>query len=1764
MNGQLDVTTKGRQSTANLKKLFAIVGTLVLAGLFHLTIPALPLRSPLIVDPREMDTNATIPLGSYTGRNGDQMNIELFYSSGGLWHGDVSPDDSGGMFMHNYVSPVFDNSSGWSNSLELPEVKLGDAYAIYDEQGDYIGVCPDQPQSAYYYVKRISVSIPGVGTHELRKDDLLYQTVCANRPPPDLSGVFYSVDGSKLRYDNDQKILYIPDGGRYFFEQINTPNPADVGLRGTKYTDPNGNTRTYNAAGGYWMDTLGRQFVQPRLREPQVGEQNITVPGLNNTPLTYTLKWERLEQALASGQQLHYRGDKNCLVLSNTNQPTGSYLPALFKTVTPNYNCADYNPNDINNPLKFNPVVLSEARLPNGQKYQYKYTPYGELERIVYPTGGYQRFRYVTDVCQLGANNTYTCQQKSQSTDPNGKRYVAERWTSPSGNGNDEEHWQYPNQGNTISPDGVLNSIYAPGMYYQENYGFTDIRLHLKSISESLSTYNGQMQRRSLIDRQVTATTFPATPGKSAYAATRDPRVFGEINVAFESSDPDYALATLTRTEYDSHADPGYFAQLNPVRVKRYDYVVVPRATAQTANFETLATYFDGRQPEIVEETDYLYDPAYKARNIITLPVEKRILKGDGTTVVAKSRIAYDEPNYLEAATITNAIGWENPNTNLRGLPTTTKSWSDIAGNQFVEAHVKYDQFGNVIKSWDAKGNVSQIEYDATHHAYPTRTISPTPGNGTNGSSQTFEATATFDPMTGLPLSATDANGQTTVMSYADPVTGATDPLLRLRKVTAPNGHQTITEYGAGTAAATRFVKVKTQIDETRWKEGYTWYDGIGRTIKSQSVESTGDVFAETVYDNMGRVKKSTNPYRADETKLWTESFYDDLGRIVRIRTPDLAEISTSYSLATTGSHIGTVKLVTDQAGKKRKGIANALGRMTRVIEDPDGQNLSTDYVFDTVGNLRKTIQGEQSRYFMYDDLGRLLYAKQPEQGANASFISTDPITGNAQWSAKYAYDPNGNIATTTDARNVSVTGTYDNLNRLILRDYSDASMPDVSFYYDGTGLSAVPAFSKGKTTKVYSSVSESRYTSFDNLGKLLTSQQITDGQAYNFSYKFNLSGALEQETYPSGRVVKTEIDADGALSRVFGNAAGRTEKTYASSFSYNSSGAVESMKLGNGRWETAKYNNRQQVEEIGLGSSATDTSLLKLSFGYGAATGNNGSLKSQTTVVPTVGGNAGFSAVQTYGYDSLNRLESATEITNGNPTPSWKQTFSYDRYGNRRFVAAETTTLGNCQQAQCNPLINTSDNRFSSGQNYLYDTNGNLTQDADGEKFVYDAENRQTQFRDANNGLVATYFYDGEGKRVKKVLANTLEETIFVYNAGGQLAAEYLINPPAPTAPPSIRYLTNDHLGSTRVITDHNGTAITRKDYGAFGDETITAQRTSGLGYTAQDNLRQDYTGYQKDDESGLDYAQARYYNSSHGRFTSVDPLTASATIKNPQTFNRYSYVLNSPYKFTDPLGLLPISASSSSGCSAENASCDDGDSRADGESEYEERLQRTYNGIAAQRAANNGNTEEFLRLWEEHDYIDAFDSRGNLLVRPGTGTVTVTVLEDGPNDDMWISESGITLLKSYEGAVDSSGSAVLTYYDTDGSGNCTVGWGHLANYGGCGANKGRTITQEQAEAFFQEDLRKHVANVKSKIKVELFQAEFDALVILDFNYGIGSRSTPKLLKALNTLRSRNADLSGIAREWKDIGGAAGLPARRRDELELFFFGEYGRGKGK
>ncbi|QQS33238.1 MAG: RHS repeat-associated core domain-containing protein [Acidobacteriota bacterium] len=472
-------------------------------------------------------------------------------------------------------------------------------------------------------------------------------------------------------------------------------------------------------------------------------------------------------------------------------------------------------------------------------------------------------------------------------------------------------------------------------------------------------------------------------------------------------------------------------------------------------------------------------------------------------------------------------------------------------------------------------------------------------------------------------------------------------------------------------------------------------------------------------------------------------------------------------------------------------------------------------------------------------------------------------------------------------------------------RSYSD-STPAVSYFYDNL------TNAKGRLTKVSSSVSTTEYTSFDILGKVTGHKQTTDGQEYATGYVYNLSGAMVEQVYPSGRVVKNVIDGNGDLSMVQSkknSAAGYWN--YAENFTYNPAGAVTSMQLGNGRWESTQFNSRLQPMQIALGSTNEATNLLKLDYSYGT-TNNNGNVLSQTITVPTVGVESGFSAMQNYTYDSLNRLKTANEVISS--TETWKQTFIFDRYGNRNFDESNTTTLpkscmdgGNpvvctADRKIFNPSVNQNNNRLNTSEDYTYDSGGNTTNDPQGRLFKYDGENKQYEVRNSSNETIGQYFFDGNGKRVKKVVPSTEEVTVFVYDAMDKLVAEYSTQVES-VENAKVAYLTNDHLGSPRIKTDKNGAVISRNDYLPYGEDLYTAERTQTLGYSS-DDIRQKFTGYERDDEIDLDFAQARYCNSGHGRFTSPDPILESAVRAEPQSWNRYVYVLNNPFRYIDPTG--------------------------------------------------------------------------------------------------------------------------------------------------------------------------------------------------------------------------------------------------------------------
>jgi RHS repeat-associated protein len=198
------------------------------------------------------------------------------------------------------------------------------------------------------------------------------------------------------------------------------------------------------------------------------------------------------------------------------------------------------------------------------------------------------------------------------------------------------------------------------------------------------------------------------------------------------------------------------------------------------------------------------------------------------------------------------------------------------------------------------------------------------------------------------------------------------------------------------------------------------------------------------------------------------------------------------------------------------------------------------------------------------------------------------------------------------------------------------------------------------------------------------------------------------------------------------------------------------------------------------------------------------------------------------------------------------------------------------------------------------------MTTDTDSRTFIYDGENKQVEVKNSSNQTIGQYTYDGDGKRIKKYVPDTGETTIFVYDAAGKQIAEYS-SIVANSTDAKVAYLTNDHLGSPRINTDSNGAVTSRHDYHPFGEEIATSQRVTALGYSG-DTVRKQFTGYERDDETDLDFAEARYYAHSLGRFASPDEPFADQLEHLPQTWNLYAYSRNNPLRYSDPTGRSPF----------------------------------------------------------------------------------------------------------------------------------------------------------------------------------------------------------------------------------------------------------------
>jgi RHS repeat-associated protein len=1447
------------------------------------------------------NVNLSIPLASLPPIAGGKLSwsIKAHYNSK-LWNiTKTQVEAQGTAQFHSYVvdTPAVSELGGWRIS-DRYKISIRPASAdfeyltevpfnsLHDEAPDDMSYTNYQLLINYNWYK-VVLSMPDGSEHELRPVD--YSPYAGSQDflkgyykesPYQLGTMrYYSFDGSFLYATVTTEgnwTVYMPDGTRV----IETPD----GIQ--RIQDTNGNKiKIYSDSNGthYQDEQTGREIRYSYNPTGNDGQPMGTV-SYQTVGGTWMYVYIKFGTTYVHGQVYNVKdwppgdpGPQPCERQQELNQSIDVVreivLPQSELNVTRKFEFK------YNSDPEFDETATSFARFlctESSQSYTRERSKgLGALSEMKTPSGATIKYAYSLDSFPFHIE-----------TDKIAEESITEKKVSYNNNSTTDK-WEYTvtNYGGTVkNPDqstvteskytrkfGFSFSIGKAGLSYRTTKPFTKIERHWVDMPFNgvyLDSPGGPVNFNPVVD--VEYTTLLDADGNA-------------LKMSAKAFQYDYNGNILQTTEYD---------WFDPALITSRDAQGVPTGVPGSATVlrVTNNSYYN---PATTSTSGNIY-----ANRPLSNPASKLIVNAikESTVGASQTRFSYDGEAYGTAPSVGNL-------TNLSKWDNVTNSW--------ISTSMTYDTYGNVATTTDPRGKVTQVFYEDNTHALPTRVVVD-PQNNTGQQ----ESRSEYDYSTGAVTSQTDVNNNVTNIYYTNPLLdGAIDPYGRPGAVYSPavlvNGtnqqRRTTTIYEDHLRRVTVASDLNAEGDGLL--KSRSTQDELGRTILTEQSEDglNYTISSQTIYELAAKVTFQSNPRRSAvaSTDGWTRSTTDALGRVTEVATfsgttKPLNNVPCDTTNNCTGKVTSTYNAnqttVTDQAEKVRRSIVNALGQLIRVDEPDVNNNLGnvdtptqpTSYTYDVLGNLTQVTQGAQTRTFTYSSLSRLTSATNPESGA-----------------ISYQYDANGNLTLKTDARGITTTFSYDALNRVTLRNYS-GSTPDVTYTYDTL------ANNKGRLASVSNIVSTYNYTGYDALGRLTDSSQLTDGQTYSMSYGYNLAGGLTSQTYPSGRVITTAYDNSGRLSQVSGQKTGESNKTYASSPAYSAHGALSAIKLGNNLWEHTSFNSRLQPTEIGLGTEQSGVDRLKLNYAYGT-TNNNGNVQSQTLTIP-----GGPTLTQSYTYDELNRLKSAVEMNGA--TQSWKQTYLYDRWGNRRFnqVSTETTLpfIDANNQNAVNPAISEANNQLT-GTGYRYDVAGNLECDpahpchptTSVAYFQYDAENKLEKSGGGAAADGTDYKYDGDGRRVKKVTGTAQVTTVFVYNAMGQMVAEYTNTSPEPDGG-GTSYLTADNLGTPRAITGADGSVKARHDYLPFGEEIAynVGGRSDSQKYVfgtgALDNDRQKFTQKERDNETGLDYFGARYYASLQGRFINADAFFKDSDLQDPQSWNKYVYVRNNPLFFIDPSG--------------------------------------------------------------------------------------------------------------------------------------------------------------------------------------------------------------------------------------------------------------------
>ncbi len=1089
---------------------------------------------------------------------------------------------------------------------------------------------------------------------------------------------------------------------------------------------------------------------------------------------------------------------------------------------------------------------------------EYRYTG-DQLDTIVYPRDNRVDFTWDSE------NNLTERRQKTTDTSTNGSSDIVESWTYNSGNymtGYTDKNgnaWTY-----TVDSSGNRTGVTHP-----------TVTNPASQSASTTTTFNSYGQITKFTDEEGTETTY-----------------------TYFSSGPNEDLLEKTTVDPTGLAITtiyGYDSALNVTTVTD------PLSNVTTRTFDNLRRVTETQAPAPL---NYKVKFSYDGNSNLTKREVENIDK-DGTRSTSHPWIttSYTYTDRDQLATQVEDID-----------STTTRTTSHT-----------YDANGNRTQTTLPEGN--KIAW-----TYNERDLVATHVRG-YGATEASTRTNAYDDNGNL-TTVTDGRNNDTTYTY--------DLFDRRTKVTDELNHYT--KYTLDDAGNVTKIQ-RYDSSNTELQRSTRYFDERGRHWKTSDLrKQPGTTYSDAV-TTMTRLKTGQVSKITDALSNDTLFDYDAAGR--RIEVEDAMGNVVTSTLDKNGNVTATSIEEIDGASSvthEYSATYDELGRKTSVTEKDRlvGTNsLTTDLYYDSRGNRTFLVnaEGNPTRW-TFDGLGRMTKRER----AISTGTTIDDFT--AAQVTEWGFDKNSRLDSHKDDGGNNTTWAYDALNRKTTMTYPN--LKTVSWVYDKEdnvtqitdaagnviadtfdALGRNTARTVTRATGFVGTTSETR--TFDALGRMLTNND----NDYKLTFEHAVLGMRsllysEKQEYATGTAhAKTVKNIYDALGR-------KTTEEYPSgldlTYTYNDIGALSTISDGTNtiasytyigmREKKATFENdttqensysgfRNEVSSIHHKDSVGNT-LVRMDYGYN-------DVHDRTYERFGASGSSGDAFV----YDNIRRLEKAYM---GSTTPDSPVGNAYDDLiefdmdddGNRN--TKDVTPYGGSASSTSYTTNNLNQYTAVGGTTYLYDDNGNLTDDGN-QEYVYDYRNQLVEVRDNVGLLIASYKYDAAGRRVEKTVDSVVERHIlsgvevieacngqttwkqrFVYGQGIDKVvmleqADVLdFDGDSNTTELTRNFYHRNALGSVMYISEEDETEAAEYRYTPYGEWTITRGGVT----QGSDPLGQDvgYTGRWFDEESGLWQYRARYYSHEDGRFLGRDPLGHDAGV------TLYLYADANPVQFRDPFG--------------------------------------------------------------------------------------------------------------------------------------------------------------------------------------------------------------------------------------------------------------------